>query len=306
MLTHLGVDSDTQDSTIAALAVAAPVFAGAAVFCAAAMGTGMLLAVVGNIMQTGFFIAPEAVMADPERINPLSHLKQMFKMEKVMELVTNLMKVIVIGACTVYAILGSFEQLVHMAQGPIERSADVFLGIVQRTERQALLALFIFAAVDWAVRKHFFMKEMMMEKQEVERERKDQYGDKHIRQHRRKMSRELMQGNVVQQTRKANAIVTNPTHFAVALRFHPDEAPLPVVLARGADTTAHLMIKIGREAGIPVVRSPRLARALYSVGREGRMIPSVTVKATGAVYAAILTVLEQGGEFDKVMEVDAD
>lgn len=304
MLTYVGFANDRGGDTVITVLIGAPILTWAAIFCLVAMGVAIVLALVGNVMQTGFMVAPEALVPDLERINPLSHLKQMFSMEKVMELITNLFKVVVIGACTVYAIYGSFDQLVYMAQGPIDRAAEVFVGILQRTERMALIALLLFAAVDWAMKKHFFMEQMKMEKEEIKREQKDQYGDPHMRSHRKKMSKELLQGSAAQRTRRANAVVTNPTHFAVALRYHPDEAPLPVVMARGADAAAQAMINAAREAGIPIIRSIWLARTLYSVGREGRMIPSVAVKATAAVYSAIIAVLEKGGEFDYLMEVE--
>jgi type III secretion protein U len=304
-LIYLGLAGDPRHASTPVAVVGVPVLAAAALFSAAALGTAMTLALVGNVMQTGFMVAPEAVLPDPQRIDPIGHLKQMFSMEKVMELVTNVFKVLIIGTCAVYAIYSSFGQLVDMMDGPLERAVEVFLRLLQRTERMSLIAMLLFTALDWAVKKRSFMQQMRMEKQEVEQEQKDQFGDKHIRQHRKKMSKEMMSGSVRERTRRANAVVTNPTHFAVALRYHPDEAPLPVVMARGADEGAHAMIAMAREAGIPIIRCVWLARTLYSVGREDRMVPSIALKATAAVYRAIIEVLERNGGFEQVLEVDA-
>jgi type III secretion protein U len=115
-----------------------------------------------------------------------------------------------------------------------------------------------------------------------------------VRAKRNEFRRDVLAGELTESTRKANAVVTNPTHYAVALLYDPAKYPLPVVLARGADETAALMRRVAREHDIPIIRSPALARLLYRTGREWRPVPRLTLKAVAAVYRVVAQV--QAGE----------
>jgi type III secretion protein U len=126
-----------------------------------------------------------------------------------------------------------------------------------------------------------------MSHEEVEREQKDQFGDKHVLQGRNEFRRNMLAGELSEGTRKATAVVTNPTHFAVALFYDPNKSPLPLVTARGKDEDAATMRRIAHRHNIPVIRSVQLARALYSTGRLNAPIPRVTLRAVAAVFIVV-------------------
>jgi type III secretion protein U len=282
--------------------VSLPIFQTAMLFSLAAIGLAAVLEIGASLLQVGIKAAPEG-MVHPEALNPVSNVSNMFSMQQVMTLLLSIGKVLVIGTVSSIALYVSFDNLVLAAGGTLDAMYETFVGVIAFAERSSIILLAIFAALDWVVAYQQFMKQMKMSKEDIEDERKEMYGSKEVRDARRKFSREILSDNGSNGTKKSNAIVTNPTHFAVALRFHPDECPLPVVMARGHDQTAQEMIKIGRAGGIPIIRSPWLARTLYSVGREGQVIPRVALQATAAVYKAIVEVLEQGGSFEKVIEL---
>ncbi|HEX6705256.1 MAG TPA: EscU/YscU/HrcU family type III secretion system export apparatus switch protein [Albitalea sp.] len=279
-----------------------PVFQTAMMFSLAAIGLAAVMEIGASLLQVGIKASPKG-MVHAEALNPVSNVSNMFSMQQVITLLLSIAKVMVIGTVASIALYASFDNLVLSAGGTLDGMYETFVGVIAFAERTSIILLAIFALLDWVVAYKQFMKQMMMSKEDIEQERKDMYGSKEVRDARRKFSRELLEGNPTTRTKRANAIVTNPTHFAVALRFNPHECPLPVVLARGQDEVALSMMKIGRDNGIPIIRSPELARTLYSVGREGHVIPRVALQATAAVYKAIMAVLEKGGDFEEVIDL---
>jgi type III secretion protein U len=245
-----------------------------------------VLAFIGNVIQTGFMVAPDAILRF-ERLDPIGHLKGLFDTEQMSMMLMNTVKLITIIACTGVGILMSINSLLRIGDGTLVQAGQAVLQMFVLCERLTMAVLLILVVLDWVIRRHSHIKSLRMSREEVEAEQKDQFGDKHVRAKRNEFRRDLLAGELTENTRKANAVVTNPTHFAVAMFYDPSQYPLPVVLARGADEGAALMRKVARDAGIPVIRSAQLARTLYSVGREWHPIPRITLKAVAAVYRVV-------------------
>ena len=131
----------------------------------------------------------------------------------------------------------------------------------------------VIAAADWFFQKWQFNKQNMMSKDEVKREYKESEGDPLIKSKRKQLHQEMIAQNQVANTRKAKVLVTNPTHFAVALDYEKERTPLPVILARGQGALAQRMIRAAEEEGIPIMRNVPLARGLYEQGTENSYIP---------------------------------
>lgn len=262
-----------------------------------------MLALIGNIMQTGFMVAPEGV-AKLERLDPIQHAKQMFSAEQLGQVLMGVVKVAGIMAFACLGLLLSLDSLMRLADGTLMQAAQAVLDMFVLCERLTLVFLVVCVAIDWAIRRHSHFKSLRMSREELENEQKDQFGDKHVRQQRNEMRRDMLAGELTENTRKANVVVTNPTHFAVALFYDPAKYPLPVVLARGADDSAALMRKVAREEGIPIIRSAQLARTLYSVGREWNPVPRVTLKAVAAVFRLLAQVHTGERSIDEDLEID--
>lgn len=260
------------------------------------------LALIGNVAQTGVVVSPKGI-ARFDRLDPISHAKQFFSAEQFQMLLMSIVKACAIfGIVTVVGLL-SLNSLLHAGGTSLTLAAKTIVDVAVKCERMAMLLLIVLVVIDWAIRKHSYIEQLKMTREEVEREQKDAYGDKHARAGRNDFRRDLLAGELTENTRKANAVVTNPTHFAVALLYDPARYPLPVVLARGMDEQAALMRHTARAAGIPVIRSVQLARALYSVGRDGRPVPRVTLKAVAAVYRVVAEIKAGERRVDEDVEL---
>ncbi len=263
-----------------------------------------VLAFAGNVIQTCVVIASEG-LAKLDRISPISHAKQMFSAEQLGQLLMSAVKVTAIALCVSVGVLMSLDSLLRLADGTLVQAAQAVIAIVLRCERLALLVLIFMVAIDWVIRKMSHAKSLLMSHEEVEREQKDQYGDKHVRRQRNEFRNDMLGGQLTEGTRKANAVVTNPTHFAVALLYDPSKYPLPIVMARGADGAAALIRKVARDKGIPIIRSAQLARMLYSTGREWRPVPRLTLKAVAAVYRVVAEIQAGERRIDDVVNLEA-
>jgi type III secretion protein U len=146
------------------------------------------------------------------------------------------------------------------------------------------MAIFIIAAAaDYALERWQYTKSLMMTKDEVKREYKEMEGDPHIKGRRRQLHRELVNNDSVRSTRRASAVVTNPTHIAVALRYDRDEAPLPVVLAKGEDLIALQIREVAEEYDVPIMENVDLARALYDRAEIDQLIPGDLIEPVAEV-----------------------
>lgn len=263
-----------------------------------------VLGVIGNMVQTGLVIATNSFLQF-ERLDPVEHAKQLFSAEEAGKLVMDLVKALAIFGCGGLGVLLSLDSLLRLANGTLTEAVQAVLGMLLLCERLTLVVLVLCVVLDWALRRHAHQKSLLMSREEVEREQKDQFGDHHVRAQRNDFRRDMLGGELTESTRKANAVVTNPTHFAVALLYDPSKYPLPVVLARGADESAALMRRVARQHGIPVIRSAPLARLLYRTGREWRPVPRLALKSVAAVYRVVAQIQNGERRLDDDIEVHA-
>lgn len=251
-----------------------------------ALMVAALLSFIGNVVQTGIVIATKAI-ARLDRISPISHAKQWFSAEQFQNILVNAVKAAGVFGLVIFGLLTSLNSVMNMADGTLMGAAVTLLAVVMKCERMSLLLLIVFVAIEWWIRKRSHTKQLKMSLEEVKREQKDSFGDPHARAGRNEFRRDILTEQLTENTRKANAVVTNPTHFAVALLYDPAKFPLPVVVARGTQEQAALMRRVARENGIPIIRSVQLARALYSTGRPWHPVPRLTLKAVAAVYRVV-------------------
>ena len=303
-LTHVPYATGNLGNYALASLVSAPLMSASLVMCVSLALLASVFALIGNIIQTGLVFSPEAIPKG-QYLDPVSNAKQMLGGEQWINLLLNVVKVLIIGFAVALSIALSLDDILHLADGDLKYMFNTVLDMIGRTERFALLFIFVCVVIDWATRKHFQYKQMMMTHEEWDREMREEYGNKHTRQQRKKITNELMMGEV-QKVKKADAVVVNPTHFAVALLYSPRECPLPIVIVRGSNEMALAIREIARRDGIPIVRSVWLARTLYAVGREGKPIPRMTLKAVAAVYRAILALPAQDRPEDEVIDLDPD
>jgi type III secretion protein U len=222
-------------------------------------------ATIGLVSHVGLKISTKALEPKFDSLNPAQGIKKVFSVKSLISLLQMVLKAVVLGFVLWQAIL----QLLPLISGAVYQSPSA-IGSISWSAIVHLMfygiALFIvLAPADFALQRHFFMKGQRMSKDEVKREFKSQEGDPQVKGQRKQLARELAEEAPAKLIARADAVIVNPTHYAVAIRYRADEAGVPVVLAKGVDDVA-LRIRARAEAlGVPVFAHPPLARALHKV-----------------------------------------
>ncbi len=249
--------------------------------------TNFFLAIALESLQTGFNVAFEALQPKLNKINPIEGFKRMFSIKGLVELAKSIAKMGIIYFIVLKAILPVLPILLQSGQMPI-LSAVGFTGALafKVAIRVGLFYLFI-ALLDYFYQRHEFMKQMKMSKQEVKDEYKKLEGDPMIKQRQRDMAMQLVNGRGRGGASGADAVVTNPTHIAVAIKYDQDVMHAPQVVAKGKMLLAEEIKKIASENNIMVIENPEIARELYSTTEVGQEIPATLYSAVAEILALV-------------------
>ncbi len=246
----------------------------------------MIIGLAMNIAQVGFMFTTEQLQFNPGKLSPISGFKRMFSKRSLVELVKSLVKIIIIG----YFVFSYLSE--EIFQIPKLIYMDLMAGLNRMSDSIFTLAFKIIgvfmrmAALDYAYQKWQNNQDLKMSKQEVKEEFKQQEGDPKIKGKIRQKQRQMAMARMMQEVPKADVIVTNPTHFAVALKYDSGMSA-PVVVAKGQDLVAQKIKELARESRIPIVENKPLARALYATVEIGGAIPHEMYKAVAEVLAYV-------------------
>lgn len=276
---------------------------------AAGPGLGLPLMAVVLMAQSGMGglnFAPKALGFKADKINPLEGLKRMVSMKALVDLGKAVLKVTLLlaaGALMLQPILPALEASAALAPG----DAMVLFGTAMlRVLGGLLVGLALIAALDLAWQIHSNTKALRMSRQDIKDETKESEGSPEqkgeVRRRQMEASRRASERKALADVPMATAIITNPTHFAVALRYDPASGQAPVVLAMGKGRIAREVMRRGRRAGVMTLQVPPLARALYFTGAIGREIPETLYTAVAVILAHVWR-LEQG-QPEPIPEVD--
>lgn len=222
-------------------------------------------ALIGLAAHVGLKISPKAVQPKFDSLNPAHGIKKVFSIKSLLTFLQMVLKAAVIGVVMWQGIV----RLMPLISGAVFQSPNSIASIGWSAISTLLLfavALFlVMAPVDFALQRHLFMKGQKMSKDEVKREYKGQEGDPQIKGQRKQLAREFAQEEPRSAVARADAVIVNPTHYAVAIRYRPEEGGLPVVLAKGLDDAALALRGLATALGVPIFAHPPLARALHEV-----------------------------------------
>lgn len=247
------------------------------------MGIVCFVGVLVSFLVNGPVFSFEAMKFDFKKLNPVEGIKQKFKLKVLVELLKSIAK-ITGAALIIYVIVyNSLSQIISTVLMPIIASASIVDDFLFSAALRVGIFFLLIALFDLAFQKKNFAKEMKMEKFEVKQEYKDTEGDPMIKGKRRELFREIAYQEGPRAARHARAIITNPTHLAVALKYNPEDEPAPIILTMGAGYIADQIIKIGVENKIPIMRNVDLARELYSKGKISDYIPEDTYEAVAEI-----------------------
>ncbi|QPQ55363.1 flagellar biosynthesis protein FlhB [Allosphingosinicella flava] len=259
--------------------VAVPLILLFAITIAAAIGTPAALGSLGFRSKAYAFKA--------SKLNPMSGLKRMFGMHGVIELVKSIAKVILLGSVAVWLLLDQSTALVGLAA----QDLNAALGDVGRTFTLAILimalALALIALVDVPAQIMQRMGRLRMSKQEIKDEHKQTEGSPELKAALRRRQHEMVRNSARAAVQDATVVLTNPTHFAVALRYRPGVDPAPFIVAKGKGETAQAIREMAGEANVPMLSYPQLTRALYFTARTGQVIREDLYMAVAAILAFV-------------------
>ncbi len=246
----------------------------------------LLVAITGvmaNVLQFGLLLAPDSVKPNFEKLNPISKVKQMFSLKNLMEFLKSTAKIIFLSTLLYFVICNTLDPLLKIPEAGLVTFINLIPSILKVFAYNVGFAYIVVAFLDFIFQRHNHTKQLMMTKDEVKREFKEMEGDPTIKGKRKQLHKELLQGGPAQKTKRASVLVTNPTHYAIALYYNEVTVPLPVVLAKGTGFQAQIMKKVAMEYNIPMMENVPLAHALYDLADVGRYIPRELIEPVAEV-----------------------
>lgn len=254
----------------------------------------MLIALVAPLLLGGWSFSAKAMAPKASKLNPVSGLKRMFSTKALMELFKAFAKFSLVMVVAVYFLYQTFGEVLALGIEPLHFALGHAGTLIVEAFIFVTLSLLIVAAIDVPFQLYEHNKQLKMTKQEVKEEYKQQEGNPEVKGRIRQVQREMSQRRMMQKVPDADVIITNPTHFAVALQYDPDNMQEPIVLAAGADFMAAQIRTIATANNITIVEAPPLARALYYNAEIDRPIPYDLFKAVAAVLAYVYQLKEYG------------
>ncbi len=260
------------------------------VFLKLIMPLMLLIALVGvvvNYSQVGFMFNPGLLMPDITRINPLSGLSRViFSKTALVNLIKSLLKVIVIGYYMYTFIESQIYILPSLAGGDLSSSILFFGNLIIDLGFRVCGVMIMIAAIDYYYQWYSHRQNIMMSKQEIKEEFKQTEGNPQIKGKIRQKQREMAMRRMMQEVPKADVVITNPTHFAIALKYE-DGMPAPVVVAKGQDMVALRIREVATENRVTIVENKTLARALFQTAEIGEYVPYELYQAVAEVLAYV-------------------
>jgi flagellar biosynthetic protein FlhB len=250
-------------------------------------GLMMVFAIIPSLIQNGFNISLEPITPKFEKISVTKGLKRMFSSRSLVEFVKGVLKITLIGIISYLSVINHLPRLEMMPEGDTEDILEFLLMLCMKVLIPCCIAIFFIAIADFIYQKAQHKKQLMMSVQDVKDEYKQQEGDPKIKGKLRQLRMERSRQRMMQAVPQADVIITNPTHYAVALKYEHDKMDAPVVLAMGADDIALRIKKAGEENKIPIVRNAPLARALYDECELDQAIPLEHFQAVAEVISYV-------------------
>ena len=254
----------------------------------APFGLLIVLALASGFTQNGMLFSAESVKPKLDKISPLAGIKRMFGMKSVVEFVKGIAKIAIVGAVGMMVVWPEFDLVDQL---PSYSMPDLlqFTGRVSVKLMIAVLAIVtLIAAVDVFYQRFSHIKQMRMTKQEVRDEHKQSDGDPMIKSRLRQLRMERARKRMMAAVPKATVIVTNPTHYSIALKYEHGSMDAPILVAKGVDAVAFRIREVAKANDIPIVENPPLARALFAAVEIDRPIPAEHYKAVAEIIGYVM------------------
>lgn len=250
--------------------------------------------VVTTFITVGPVFAVEVFKPDIKKFNPIENIKQKFKLKTLFELLKSLVKISLATYLIYGVVYNSLPVLIKTVSMPISGSMMIFNAFLVEVLEKVGLLFIVIAVADHIFQKRNFAKEMKMEKFEVKQEYKNTEGDPQIKGKRKQLAQEIAyQEGPASSVRRAQAVVTNPTHLAIALGYNKEVDAAPYILAMGQGTAAETIIRLAGESNVPVMRNIPLAHELWDQGELFEYVPEKTYEAIAEILRWVASLQEE-------------
>jgi flagellar biosynthetic protein FlhB len=247
----------------------------------------LALTAAGAVMQTGPLLAWKKLEIKPEHLNPVAGVRRVFSSEALLRLLAGLLKLAVVALVCGHTISAGIRRILGASGAAPAGLLDAALTLIFELSVRLALVLLVLGLLDYFLQRWRLDKQLRMTKQEVRDELKRMEGDPLIKQRRRQVQQRLAMQRIRAEVPRADVVVTNPTEYAVALRYDEARMAAPRVTAKGRDWLAARIRQIAQEHGVPIVQRPPLARALYAAVEPGREVPPAYYRAVAEVLAFV-------------------
>jgi len=274
-------DSHAMGNTFAtlswqALTLAAPVF----LLCLAA-------AIATPFLMGGAVFSPKGLVLDFSRLNPLAGLGRIFSIQGVAEMVKAVLKAALVGAVTYWVVVHQVGSLFALLSLPLDAGLQSFASMLLASAVALVVGVGLIAGIDVPFQLWQYYSRMRMTKEELRQESKESEGDPQVKARIRRQQRELARKRMMSEVPTADVVVTNPSHYAVALKYDSQKMSAPQVVAKGMNLIAQKIRELAAENGVPLLEAPPLARALYRHSEIGDQVPAALYTAVAEVMAYV-------------------
>jgi len=250
----------------------------------------VIASLIINYLQVGFLLSGKILKPNLNKLNPISGFKKMFSLRSIVELLKASIKAIVISYLVYKEIKNCFSTFPMLVSSNLNTSIQYIIDLIMGIAFKVSIALIIIAGFDYFYQWWDRQKQLRMTKQEVKDEYKQTEGDPRVKGKIRQKQQQMGMMRMMKDVPLADVIITNPTHFAIALKYDEKKASAPIVVAKGADYLALKIKEIAKENKVKIIENKPLARALYEVVEIGDMIPQEFYIAVAEILAEIYAI----------------
>lgn len=252
------------------------------------------MALLSQVAQVGFMATTKPLQPDWQRLNPIKGMQRILSRRAFAELIKSVFKVTIIGFLAYRVLREGVYLFPGLLQHDLAQAIQLTAALIYRTGMQVGAGTIVLAALDYLYQRWETEQSLRMTKKEVKEEVREQEGDPHLRARLRKRQRQLATVRMMHEVPRADVVVTNPTHLAVALRYTGLNRAAPVIVAKGAGPLAERIKAVARQHHVPVVENVSLARALFDLGHLGAEIPESLYQAVAEVLAFVYRLKRAG------------
>lgn len=251
------------------------------------MAAGFLSALFGTGLQFSFKISTDPLKPKLDKFNPVNGFKRMFSKQALVNLLISIAKIAIVFFVAYSVIKGHLNEIFILYELDLMQALALIVDLVIDVGIRISIVYLVLGFADFFYQKRKFRNDIKMTKQEVKDEYKDSEGDPEIKGRQRQKMREVSQKRMMQQVPKADVVITNPTHIAVAIQYDAEKSDAPLVVAKGEELVAQRIKEVARDNNVEIVENKPLARALYTTVEIGAQIPPELYQAVAEVLAVI-------------------